>query len=132
MFLKQLRIESEDGLIRDLNFHQGLNLIVDETPDSNTETGNNVGKTTVLRLIDICLGKEYGFYINTGYDYTNPYFYVSDVFVIDIEYATPMCSTGDPTGTEGILRIGPRVNQSFSPLLAFVLLSEPIIHFPFT
>ena len=58
MFLKQLRIESEDGLIRDLNFHQGLNLIVDETPDSNTETGNNVGKTTVLRLIDICLGKE--------------------------------------------------------------------------
>jgi len=58
MFLKQLRIESEDGLVRDLNFHQGLNLIVDETPDSNTETGNNVGKTTVLRLIDICLGKE--------------------------------------------------------------------------
>ena len=55
----------------------------------------------------ICLGKEYGFYINTGYDYTNPYFYVSDVFVIDIEYATPMCSTGDPTGTEGILRINP-------------------------
>lgn len=58
MFIKTLIIESKDGLIRRINFHQGLNLIVDETPDNNTETGNNVGKTTILRLIDICLGKE--------------------------------------------------------------------------
>lgn len=58
MFIKSLIIESKEGLIRRLNFHQGLNLIVDETPDTNTETGNNVGKTTILRLIDICLGKE--------------------------------------------------------------------------
>ncbi|MBQ0161107.1 MAG: DUF2326 domain-containing protein [Bacteroidales bacterium] len=35
-----------------------MNLIVDETPDNNTTTGNNVGKTTVLRLIDFCLGKS--------------------------------------------------------------------------
>ena len=41
-----------------MQFHPGLNLIVDETPDTRTETGNNVGKTTVLQLIDICLGKE--------------------------------------------------------------------------
>lgn len=58
MFIKSLIIESKEGLIRRLDFHQGLNLIVDETPDTNTETGNNVGKTTILRLIDICLGKE--------------------------------------------------------------------------
>lgn len=58
MFIKSLKIESIDGLIRDMPFHQGLNLIVDETPESQTETGNNVGKTTVLRLVDICLGKE--------------------------------------------------------------------------
>ena len=58
MFIKSLIIESKEGLIRKLDFHQGLNLIVDETPDTNTETGNNVGKTTILRLIDICLGKE--------------------------------------------------------------------------
>lgn len=58
MFIKSLIIESKDGLIRQIDFHQGLNLIVDETPNDNTETGNNVGKTTILRLIDICLGKN--------------------------------------------------------------------------
>lgn len=58
MFIKSLRIESSDGLIRNLEFHQGMNLIVDETPSHNSATGNNVGKTTVLRLIDICLGKD--------------------------------------------------------------------------
>lgn len=58
MFIKSLIIESKDGLIRQIDFHQGLNLIVDETPNNNTETGNNVGKTTILRLIDICLGKK--------------------------------------------------------------------------
>ncbi len=29
MFIKSLRIESIDGLIRDMQFHPGLNLIVD-------------------------------------------------------------------------------------------------------
>lgn len=58
MFIKSLIIESKEGLIRQIDFHQGLNLIVDETPNNNTETGNNVGKTTILRLIDICLGKK--------------------------------------------------------------------------
>lgn len=58
MFIKSLIIKSNEGLIRKIDFHQGLNLIVDETPEHNTETGNNVGKTTILRLIDICLGKK--------------------------------------------------------------------------
>jgi uncharacterized protein YydD (DUF2326 family) len=45
------------GLIRDIRFHAGLNLIVDETPAGIAkETGNNVGKTTVLVLVDYCLG----------------------------------------------------------------------------
>jgi uncharacterized protein YydD (DUF2326 family) len=57
MFLKSLRIEGKGGLIRLIKFHAGLNLIVDETPADDTEaTGNNVGKTTVLMLIDFCLG----------------------------------------------------------------------------
>ena len=57
MFLKSLRIENKYGIIRDIQFHAGLNLIVDETPaDKQQSTGNNVGKTTVLRLIDLCLG----------------------------------------------------------------------------
>jgi len=58
MFLKYLQIENIDGLVRRIDFHQGLNLIVDETPAGNEETGNNVGKTTVLRLIDFCFGSD--------------------------------------------------------------------------
>ncbi len=56
--MKSLTITRGDGaLIRDIRFHAGLNLIVDETPVvSGKETGNNVGKTTVLKLVDFCLG----------------------------------------------------------------------------
>lgn len=57
MFLKSLQISNTQGLIRHIKFHAGLNLIVDETPtDGGEVTGNNVGKTTVLILIDFCLG----------------------------------------------------------------------------
>lgn len=58
MFLRYLQIENTNGVIRHIDFHQGLNLIVDETPEGNEETGNNVGKTTVLRLIDFCFGMD--------------------------------------------------------------------------
>lgn len=56
MFIKSLRIYTNENVIRDIQFHQGLNLIVDETKEASTNTGNGVGKTTVLRLIDFCLG----------------------------------------------------------------------------
>lgn len=57
MFLKSLHINSVDGLIRNIPFHAGINLIVDDTPALEIKsTGNNVGKTTVLQLIDFCLG----------------------------------------------------------------------------
>ena len=57
MYIKRLKIESKDKIIRDIQFKNGLNLIVDNTPiNLKTETGNNVGKTTVLKLIDFCLG----------------------------------------------------------------------------
>ena len=60
MFLKSLKILNRDSLIREITFHKGLNLIVDETPEdlSKTSTGNNVGKTTVLRLVDYCFGGD--------------------------------------------------------------------------
>lgn len=59
MFLKSLSLENRHGLIRHIPFHAGLNLIVDETPDdSQQSTGNNVGKTTVLKLVDVCLGAD--------------------------------------------------------------------------
>ena len=58
MYLSKLTITSPGKVIRDIEFHKGLNLIVDETPENTTGTGNNVGKTTVLRLIDYCLGGD--------------------------------------------------------------------------
>lgn len=57
MYLKELKIESRNRVIREILFHLGTNLIVDETHnESDVETGNNIGKTTVLALIDYCLG----------------------------------------------------------------------------
>ncbi|MBA6410370.1 DUF2326 domain-containing protein [Pseudoalteromonas sp. 5Ae-yellow] len=57
MFIESLKIENGNSLIREIPFHKGLNLIIDETPtDDKKKSGNNVGKTTVLRLIDFCLG----------------------------------------------------------------------------
>ena len=58
MYLKNLIISNNDGLIRRIDFHPGLNLIVDDTREGTEMTGNNVGKTTVLRLIDYCLGAK--------------------------------------------------------------------------
>ena len=58
MYLSKLTISSPGKVIRDIEFHKGLNLIVDETPENTTGTGNNVGKTTVLLLIDYCLGGD--------------------------------------------------------------------------
>jgi len=60
MFLKQLSIQYKNSTIRDIRFHKGINLIVDETPTNSSQqtTGNNVGKTTVLRLVDYCFGAD--------------------------------------------------------------------------
>lgn len=59
MFLKSLLIEKGTETIREIQFHKGLNLIIDETPNNDAKaTGNNIGKTTVLKLIDFCLGAK--------------------------------------------------------------------------
>jgi len=60
MFLKQVIIQNKNTIIRNISFHKGINLIVDETPINNSQqaTGNNVGKTTVLRLVDYCFGAD--------------------------------------------------------------------------
>lgn len=54
MFLKSLTISNDAKIIREIPFRQGLNLIIDESTDQ--VTGNGIGKTTVLKLIDFCLG----------------------------------------------------------------------------
>lgn len=59
MFIKRLTIkETKPALeiIREIPFVKGMNFIVDAGKDQ--EKGNSVGKTTVLKLIDICLGAK--------------------------------------------------------------------------
>lgn len=59
MYLKKLTIKTPKEIIREMDFKAGLNLIIDDTDDvSSKTTGNNVGKTTVLKLIDFCLGAD--------------------------------------------------------------------------
>lgn len=73
MFLKSLTIYNDTELIREILFHKGINLIVDETKSKDkTESGNSVGKTTVLRLIDFCLdGNVSNIYIDPEFKNTN-------------------------------------------------------------
>lgn len=63
MFLKDLIISTPDEVIRKIEFHRGFNFIVDETlkkekENAEIKTGNNIGKTTVLKLVDFCLGAQ--------------------------------------------------------------------------
>jgi uncharacterized protein YydD (DUF2326 family) len=46
-------------MIRHIDFNlNGLNLIVDNTTDVKQDTGNSVGKSTVIHIIDICLNSS--------------------------------------------------------------------------
>lgn len=58
MFLKSLQIinTKSSSEIREVLFRNGINLIVDQSEESIT--GNNIGKTTVLKLIDFCFGAD--------------------------------------------------------------------------
>ena len=84
MFLKSLTItRGDESIIRDIRFRPGLNLIVDETPVvGGKETGNNVGKTTVLKLIDFCLGAKANEIYSDYENKRNEYKLVKD-FLVD-------------------------------------------------
>ncbi|MEQ3662392.1 MAG: DUF2326 domain-containing protein, partial [Flavobacterium sp.] len=74
MFLDSLIVKNGDEIIREVPFHKGVNLIVDYTaPNSKkTDSGNSVGKTTVLRLIDFCLdGKANNLYSDPEFKDSN-------------------------------------------------------------
>ena len=59
MYIKQLLVSAEREIIREINFSNGLNLIIDETKNKgDMDSGNNVGKTTVLKLIYYCFGGD--------------------------------------------------------------------------
>src|SRR3954470_10717996 len=85
MYLKRMRIAEgigENKEIRNVSFKLGLNIIVDDTTDQDTGQGNNVGKTTFLKLIDICLGARDKKYIwtdnDTGSETTSLKNYIND------------------------------------------------------
>ncbi len=58
MLLGELAILRGGVVIRRISFLKGLNLILDKPTSTTSATGNSVGKTTVLRLIDYCLGSD--------------------------------------------------------------------------
>ncbi len=83
MFIKSLKISTPDSIIRELTFSTGLNLIIDKTPTTNEQlTGNNVGKTTVLKLVDFCLGAKSAIIFSDTEDKKSLYQEIKD-FLID-------------------------------------------------
>ncbi|GAA3622110.1 hypothetical protein [Secundilactobacillus similis] len=54
--LQLLKTAPSLEVIRTVDFHDGMNFIVDA--GSSQEKGNGVGKTTFLKLIDLCLGAK--------------------------------------------------------------------------
>ncbi|MFH1188048.1 MAG: hypothetical protein V1688_04305 [bacterium] len=85
MFLKSLTISNGNKIIRKITFRKGINLIVDETLEINDKaTGNNVGKTTVLKLVDFCLGAESNIVYIDSESKKNVYKKVKD-FLIEAE-----------------------------------------------
>jgi Uncharacterized protein conserved in bacteria (DUF2326). len=58
MQLAELTVARGESVVRLIRFKSGLNLILDKPTSGPRGTGNSVGKTTVLRLIDYCLGSD--------------------------------------------------------------------------
>jgi len=70
MYIRKLSIISNHPVkevIREIFFKMGMNLIL----DNSEKSGNNVGKTTTLKLIDICLGAKERKYVYFDADTKN-------------------------------------------------------------
>lgn len=83
MQLVSLSISRAGQILREIQFKAGLNLILDKPTSSGTDSGNNIGKTTVLRLIDYCLGSD-GTEI-----WTDPEFKTTNQEVYDFLHSAP-------------------------------------------
>lgn len=93
MFLKSLTISKGKKIIlRQIEFRKGINLIVDES--EGQITGNSVGKTTVLKLIDFCFGADKKHIWEDPENKKEVYRLVKD-FLIDNEVLITLCLTDD-------------------------------------
>lgn len=100
MFIKELIISNSGGIIRDIEFSSGLNLIIDDTPvDDTKSTGNNVGKTTVLKLVDFCLGAKANIIYTDTENKKEIYDVVKD-FLINEEIVITLILTDDLNNPE--------------------------------
>ncbi len=53
------KMKPSEQIIREIKFNnKGLSLIVDNTPEAFIESGNSVGKSTAIKIIDLCLGAK--------------------------------------------------------------------------
>lgn len=90
MFLKSLTISKGASVIRDIEFRKGINLIVDKS--EGKITGNSVGKTTVLKLIDFCFGAKAKNIWEDPENKKEVYAIVKD-YLIDNEILISLCLT---------------------------------------
>lgn len=82
MFLRSLYILKGSEILRSFDFRLGINLVVDISVGE--VTGNDVGKTTTLKLIDFCLGASRNSIYVSPDDPKNEYQLVKD-FLVDNE-----------------------------------------------
>ncbi len=92
MYLSNLKVLTSSGeVIRDIPFHKGLNIILGERSVDNGST-NSIGKTTLLRAIDFCLGgDEKPFYQDKenkeaiDQNVFNFFYYVEPIFKLELK-----------------------------------------------
>ncbi|GAB3275540.1 DUF2326 domain-containing protein [Parahaliea aestuarii] len=122
----------------------GINLIVDETTtDQKTASGNSVGKTTVLRLIDFCLdGDGKNIYVDPEFKTTNTRiekFLTENNILISLALAESLKAdqTKDLVITRNFLKYGKKVqmingenysNSEFSETLKSIIFKSTTKH----
>lgn len=53
------KTKPSEEIVREISFNEkGLSLIIDDTPKDTWESGNSVGKSTAIKIIDLCLGAK--------------------------------------------------------------------------
>lgn len=92
MFIKYLKIEKGFSVIRNIKFRKGINLIVDDS--EGKITGNSVGKTTVLKLIDFCFGANKKIIWEDPEDKKQDYTLVKN-YLIENKILITLCLTED-------------------------------------